>query len=322
MGRAVNNRTTGSGWVNKLAFDRPAAGELQMGPFGLGLLVEGNYLGDARTFYCPSAGGAMPVDQVRWDDSGTPSRKAATGPQDLQRAGGFDHESIAHGDWTWLPQWDSGSFPGLAVQCDYAYRNIPINVGGGWSDLVASGEDLPTTGIGSPPGAYAWMSPNPVRFWIGYTKPLVKTAIGCPAFKTQKLLGGRSLVADTFSWHNPDQRYLRVEDGGNDFYGTGYSMKPGYGIYAHRDGYNVLYGDWSAKWYGDPRKRILWPKYVAVQNDEGAYRGRSNNYANIRYNLTRTGNKHKSCSHVEWNVFDMANGIDVHSNSAEDGSAP
>ncbi len=32
----------------------------------------------------------------------------------------------------------------------------------------------------------------------------------------------------------------------------------GLGTYAHREGYNVLYGDWSAKWYGDPEQRIMW----------------------------------------------------------------
>ena len=32
----------------------------------------------------------------------------------------------------------------------------------------------------------------------------------------------------------------------------------GYGQYAHRDGYNVLYGDWSAKWVGDPQLKIMW----------------------------------------------------------------
>ncbi len=30
----------------------------------------------------------------------------------------------------------------------------------------------------------------------------------------------------------------------------------GNGINAHREGYNVLYGDWSAKWWGDPQQKI------------------------------------------------------------------
>ena len=33
---------------------------------------------------------------------------------------------------------------------------------------------------------------------------------------------------------------------------------PGDGLLAHRDGYNVLYGDFSARWFGDPQQRIAW----------------------------------------------------------------
>jgi hypothetical protein len=29
-------------------------------------------------------------------------------------------------------------------------------------------------------------------------------------------------------------------------------------LYAHRDGYNVLHGDGSAKWHGDPQQSIVW----------------------------------------------------------------
>jgi hypothetical protein len=32
----------------------------------------------------------------------------------------------------------------------------------------------------------------------------------------------------------------------------------GAGFLGHRDGYNVLYGDWSARWYGDPQQAIIW----------------------------------------------------------------
>ena len=42
---------------------------------------------------------------------------------------------------------------------------------------------------------------------------------------------------------------------------------PGMGHYAHRDGYNVLYGDWSAKWYGDPQQGIVY--WTGRINDSG-----------------------------------------------------
>lgn len=42
----------------------------------------------------------------------------------------------------------------------------------------------------------------------------------------------------------------------------------GEGYYAHREGYNVLYGDWHVKWYGDPPQRyIWWPMSEGVINE-------------------------------------------------------
>jgi len=81
---------------------------------------------------------------------------------------------------------------------------------------------------------------------IKYTKPLVRFEDGKPPFKTQRLLGSRALVSDTYSKWRDTETY-----------------EPGYGQYHHREGYNLLYGDWSAKWYGDPQQRFMfWPKPV------------------------------------------------------------
>jgi len=63
-------------------------------------------------------------------------------------------------------------------------------------------------------------------------------------FKTQKLLGSRALVTDSWSRHSV---FLNSQP-----------AHAGVGQYAHRDGYNVLHGDWSDKWYGDPQTRIMW----------------------------------------------------------------
>ena len=91
--------------------------------------------------------------------------------------------------------------------------------------------------------AHPWYHKEPIWF----TKPQVLHDWGAPGFKTQKLLGGRALVSDTSS---------RTQA---EMYGNGLDNPlPGRGIYAHRDGYNVLYGDWSVKWYGDPQQRIMW----------------------------------------------------------------
>ena len=89
---------------------------------------------------------------------------------------------------------------------------------------------------------------------LQWTKPMVITTPGGPLFKTQKMLGGRAIVSDSFSKPSLDT-------------GIPEATRIGMGQYAHRDGYNVLYGDWSAKWYGDPQQRLMWWPYEF----DGAY---------------------------------------------------
>jgi len=260
------NRASGT-WVGGDKYDQRShhdrTGALQMGPVGLGFLLAGDYVGDARTFYCPSAGGSMPPDTMRTETDYDIRRQytAAIGPKDLQAIGGFDFKSIAYGDLSSLPAWRTwygkGSidptlaFEGKAVQSDYHYRNMPtvlLNTkhytGDQWWEERLYGEKTHMWGN-------LWNASwdEPVKVRLGFTKPLVEVEIGGPPFRTQKILGSRAIVADTFSWH--------YKAGVNT-----YDLAPGYGIYAHRDGYNVLYGDWSAKWYGDPQKEIMWPAWL------------------------------------------------------------
>ena len=56
-------RTIFTGWRHSRIWNQntpPAVGSLNVGPIGLGNLLVGNYMGDARAFYCPSAAGTMP----------------------------------------------------------------------------------------------------------------------------------------------------------------------------------------------------------------------------------------------------------------------
>ena len=311
--------TAGSCWVDKTVFDRAPAdykNRLSMGPVGLGFLVEGQYVGDARTFFCPSAGGSMPADYARGYEQ---TVSAATAPRDMQRAGGYDHKAIAYGDWDWLdtfyttvvnPEANTG-YNGLALQSDYHYRNVPMSLPYYANGFLGAGEDLEGWPAGFV-GAGTTGLTTPVRFWLGMTKPLVQTSVGCPPFKTQKILGGRAIVSDTFTWQYKDGRFIGDDWGGSGTDGNN-PLMPGYGIHAHRVGYNVLYGDWSAKWYGDGRGRILWPEWRHGSiNDEADMRSMDNNYAGYRHNLMQTSYLKRQCSSVIWNKFDQANDIDSH----------
>ena len=214
----------------------PVKGELNLAPQGLGFLVVGNYIADSRVFYCPSVGGSMPVPPNKYCPQYDPASwiGAAKSIGDLQRgAGGFDAKSILYGDWKapYLPHWHTSRDACRAILCDYAYRNTPVSVPGyarpwGW-DHAYSADKWP-------------------KQIVGGTKPGVPTFIACPPFKTQKLLGGRAIVADSFGRGHPGLTSLR------------HDVPVGDGFYAHREGYNVLYGDWHVKWYGDPQEVLMW----------------------------------------------------------------
>lgn len=284
-GRSGPSRTVKTGGNGGTT--RPA-GQLNMAPVGLGYLVEGGYVADARVFFCPSAREQMPPDYLRsaYDFR---TAHAATKLSDLRRAGGFDHKALAYGDWQWL-DFFGGGFNGIAVQGTYHYRNTPLAI-------VRRG------------GSTTYQMPVG-KCYMAYTKPAVRAEAGCPPFKTQKLLGGRALVSDTFTWHNLDRR---ATDGTWPDKPVISARRPGYAVYHHRDGYNVLYGDWSARWYADPAEEIMWPTWVKDINDACNWRSRDNNYLFAWRSLDGKHWKHDYCSHTTWNKFDMAVGIDVHS---------
>ena len=86
-----------------------AAGNLSMAPLGLGNLVSGGYVGDARVFFCPSVGGNMPLPSANYCYTISPTR-AASSVADMKRAGGFEAKSIMYGDWSWLEQYNERAF--------------------------------------------------------------------------------------------------------------------------------------------------------------------------------------------------------------------
>jgi len=290
-GRNGPSRTSGKGGDGGTI--RPA-GELNMAPVGLGLLLEGRYVEDARLFFCPSARDKMPPDYLR-SARGFTTANAATRLTDLEKAGGYDHRALAYGDWTWMKSF-GGGYNGLAVQSTYHYRNTPLSIAihgkAGVTDTC----------------------------YLAYTRPAVKAEVGCPAFKTQKLLGARAVVADTFTWHNLDKR---ATDGTWPDAPKVSPKRPGYAVYHHREGYNVLYGDWHSKWYADPGEEIMWPAWwPRAINDECNWRSLDNNYVFAWRSLDGKEWRHENCSHVIWNQFDMAAGLDVHSTEVHQDAPP
>jgi hypothetical protein len=276
----------------------PPAGSLVQAPIGLGYLLQCGYLGDARVYFCPSSADSMPGDSdyyggfysgVSWGGF----QPTIHTQSQLRSMGGFDANALSHGDCTWLPSYGGHKFwyscPGefLVTQSNYNYRDVPCLVG------------------------FSEYTHFPVMSGVYMldTKPRVEATAGCPPFKTQKILGNRSLVSDSFS----QQGNLGIP------VFLGFGPVAGMGQYAHRDGYNVLYGDWSARWYGDPQQRIMWynpnrihPPYTW---DDTYMRSSAVNgltvwlSADAPYSDPSYAHYYMGSQNI-WHIFDTSNGMD------------
>ena len=285
---------------------------LAMAPLGLGYLLDSGYLGDARSFYCPTVAGTMPADNTRsyqasGDEGGLPAY-AATGPRDFQRAGGFDAATARSGDWRWLERWsykdDPGYgyiFGGRVIQSDYNYRNIPCGI------YFRQDDWRPAT---PHPGLTMGYREDVL---IGYVKPALTVSSGHPVFKTQKQLAQRALVSDSFSQHHHSQRV--------GVWAEYQQYEVGKAIHAHRDGYNVLYGDWSASWYGDPAQQIMWwqpawAEYLGMNSGNWSvlYQIASletNGILTLQTSDGAYGKSDRTSSVDVWHLFDVHHQVDV-----------
>jgi prepilin-type N-terminal cleavage/methylation domain-containing protein len=272
---------------------------LLMAPIGLGYTMTGGYLGDVRTFFCPSAGDGMQED----DRAYTGTKGGASTLTDCKRAGGFSAHDMTNGKWDTFnfasnnayAVWEASNWRGRALQGSYNYRNVPALIRTSYNDVPGVTGDH--------------------DYVLWYTKPKVKIRAGRPLFKTQKILGARAIVSDTFS------RFMSSTIG----------VQPGLGIEAHRDGYNVLYGDGSARWHGDPQQEIIWGYHHNEKPSSGTGKSTGmgeNLCVNVvaRYTYTPPTQAAYSWLKVDeeedcnlpdgtsvdiWHRFDVANKIDV-----------
>ena len=214
---------------------------LSNAPNGMGFFLTTGYLPDAKVFYCASSAG-MPSDYRH----STPVR-AGTGAggwslSDWKMAGGFDAQTFSYGKWADPAGWDERNTTVSHVFSSYGYRNVPF----------ASGYD-------------AWCAAfegRDRRTALNMTKPGVWMKFGGAMFPTQKILGGRALVTDSFSKGNNQDalgRQIFTASSNNTPSNLGETiLSAGVGMVTHRDGYNALYGDGSVMWYGDPLQQIIW----------------------------------------------------------------
>ena len=260
-------------------------GELNVGPMGIGTLLTSGHIADANVFYCPSSKG-MPSDCGR--DTGTYVERGANGLEHWKAAGGFDAEVFQYGDWDDISRQTAND---MFVQSHYNYRNIPLSLFKPWHVY----ED--DTSVARLPGV----------------TPSLNGRVGQPLFRTAKELAGRAIVCDSFS--KGDKHDGLKHDTSDLMYTT--TRWPGFGIAAHRDAYNVLYGDGSARLFGDPQESIVW--HSSGLNDQEWGGKEFNLTSNVYYGTAGTPSfgisvedrNFKNTGLGIWHEFDIHGGIDV-----------
>ena len=263
-------------------------GRLNAAPCGIGMLATSGYVNDVSLYYCPSSDG-MPPDFSQGSGSTTVyTPRGAYRLGDWRSAGGVQGEVLQYGDWRNV----SRRFDALRLWSHYNYRNVPLSGMDVWH--VAD----EATGATRIPG----------------TKPGVNARLGQPLFRTDRELNGRALVCDTFS-----------KGTSYDVYGHPVSMSsltdsmtvPGFGIQGHRSGYNILYGDGAAAFYGDPQERIIWhASGTATAPRLGPLNGLTTNYyyggTLGPLGVTVDHDRFANTALAVWHEMDTAAGVDAH----------
>ena len=289
-GHMCNWRVVATGYKSTggaARFARQDPLDLNLGPIGLGMLLTSGQLPDARTFYCPSSDG-MPSESIY-------KRAGAYRVSHWAQAGGFDADTLHYGDWNFPGCFGSAT---MAVFSHYAYRNVPLGVMNPWC---------------------VWEEREVLS--LPSTKPAVHFGAANPYFKTDRLLAGRAIVADTFSkggWYDALDKDVTGFNGQSLAVGQGIA---GMGLKGHVDGYNLLYGDGHAAWLGDPQQRAIWHTqgtdtatvvgYYVNMFAFNNYYGRQLRYPHYY------GNDDMECIYTKnlpvavWHEFDVAAGIDV-----------
>jgi prepilin-type N-terminal cleavage/methylation domain-containing protein/prepilin-type processing-associated H-X9-DG protein len=282
-------RTIGFGLKDAGGYFRE--GDLNNAPVGLGFLLTGGYMGDAKVYYCPSSDGMISP----WSGSGVSIGAARVG--DWKNAGGTDKDAFLFGDW--MPT-RLGTY-GHAIFSHYAYRNQLLATGGSmWHRY-----DEDTQG----------------RIYVLGVKPELTARASQPLFRTVKELAARAIVSDAFGkgesvdvHGNPigiyDKKAIEVSQ-----------LIPGMGMMAHRDGYNILYGDGHAKYFGDPQQKVVW--HTQGMNGETRTKARQDTLSyNYYYGwwgpFSDDATKgdldspfFKDTALAIWHEFDVSGGIDV-----------
>ena len=272
IGTVRKASTLPSGWPN---------GSLNMVPKGMGLAVALSHMPDFSALFCPSG----ECGQMRWmrRESWNSGGYHMSTLGDLRRLGGTDGRALTHGNYyNILNNDDAYNNPGRYADC--WDKSSIYDVSGSSLSVLSHYNYRPSTMVRHTSGS------SMIRITIRGTRPLVVSDIGQPTFRSPKQLGGRALVCDSFEKSYEFHAYAA-------------------GLYMHKDGYNVLYGDYHATWLGDPQKMIIgWP---VADHIEGGRTHPVDSYRNLSMTCITDGNTNCSAAYYVWHMMDERANVDV-----------
>ena len=243
-----------------------------MPPVKMGLLLWCGYLGDWTVMYCPS--GANMVDPNTFNTLPNQVQSLADVRRVEPEAGA---KGLFFADYSKAGWYYTGTNEQF-VRSQYNYRPNMMTVG--YASIPQhSGNNAVT--------------PRTVVRLPG-TRPVALGLNGGQVFPTTRALGDRALLCDTFEKYGPDAITLNGELAA--------------GMQCHRTGYNVLYGDGHAAWYGDPQQRFIWWNGEAL--GEASMRSSGMNGKWIVEDSSANRGR-MAQSHEVWHLIDTAAGVDV-----------
>ena len=278
-----------------------AAGKFNAAGVGVGMLFTSGYLSDLGVFYCPTGGrmdyqaGGVKNNYEYCVTSSQWGRYLTGDVGNIKKLGASGTKALTHGDWSWS---SSPASPWSVFErnfaCSYAYRNQPVSVtfysgrpthdwsNEYWWDNGASNDY--GTGL-----THVWCSGRPTAEYPGIAA-VISGQYGPTCFRrTEKLLGSRAIMIDRWgkrcTWYTHEWETQRTGDG----------------MLAHQEGYNILYGDGSVRWFGDPQRRFI-------------YRQEPNTTYNSQYgsNVQQVYGTVVSNGITDWMLFDQTTlGADV-----------
>jgi prepilin-type N-terminal cleavage/methylation domain-containing protein len=283
-------------------------------PVGIGILVARNYLTDVHVLDCPSMAtgattyydnplptGTLQINPYNYDPNvwsklvGSP----ALGTPEAEFLIGDGRQIAGTAVTPYATPVPAGSLYLVGILSSYSYRDTPFYYDPNLAQSLG-GTDL----YGLDDGSNAAQGlPGKCVVPLDSVSPQVYPEFMTPAFKTLRQLNNRALVSDSFDYAwDPT-----TPPGGATR--TGFPPGAGLATKAHRDGYNVLYGDSHVRWYDDGDHQISgFVRWNTTYNYTLANGTTGTATAELGFDDLTIASP---TSQLVWNLFDRAEQIDV-----------